>query len=388
MRASSQEEIESNRFGLYLHVPFCVHKCSYCDFYSFTDYQNEMFSSFVDHLTQDIRQTAEWLHSVHGKIPKASTVFLGGGTPSLLPPELLARLLASLSPFSFASEVEITMEANPETLSESYLQKLKELTPINRISLGAQSFQPKYLSALERLASPEAIVRAAKLLKSCGYENFNLDFIFAIPGQTEEELCEDLKRAVDLGPQHLSSYHLSLKPAHPLYAALPNSDRAADLYESVLNFMDANSFYQYEISNFSRPEKACLHNLLYWEGGDFLGIGPSAASRFFWEGRFHHRKQPSDLKMYENWVTAGEAPQFDKTSHSQTVLEATFLELRCNAGVDLDLFARRYEYQLENAKRFPLFLEKGLIQKDGRRLKLTERGRLLADSVTSELVDI
>lgn len=339
-------------------------------------------------LRRDIVRKAEWLRQKEVTSPVRS-VFFGGGTPSLLPTDLLRDIFDTLAKeFAFEADVEITLEANPETLTPEKLREWKKQTPINRVSLGAQSFDPKYLAALERRTTPEQVRRAAEMLLAEGYDNFNIDLIFAIPGQTCEEMERDLSIALEMRPKHLSSYQLSLKPAHPLYGALPSNDDCAVLYEKLMARLAERGFDQYEISNFSKLGFECRHNLLYWQGGDFLGIGPSAASRVFLGGRFQHRKDFSDVRKFARDVDEGTEIVFEKTSHPQTVLEAAFLELRCNEGVDVGKFSRRYGYDLEKAKKYPLFLGEGILVRNQNRLSLSHRGRLLADSVSSELVDL
>jgi oxygen-independent coproporphyrinogen III oxidase len=255
----------------------------------------------------------------------------------------------------------------------------------NRVSLGAQSFQPKYLAALERLGSPESIEQAAAHVKGAGFTDFSLDFIFAIPGQTLEEVRSDLERAAALGPTHLSFYNLTLTSGHRLFKELPDDDTAADLYEAGKAFLEGAGYERYEISNFSLPGRECRHNLLYWGGGDYLGIGPSASSRLFRKGSFLHRKQVADFPSY---LRAPKPMEFDSTSPAQTVLEASFLELRKRWGVSVSGFRERYGYDLTKARRYHAFLEDGFVLRRGDTLALTEKGFLLADAVTRDLVDI
>jgi oxygen-independent coproporphyrinogen III oxidase len=376
----------TNRFGIYVHVPFCVHKCSYCDFFSFTKYVEKDFQRFTQTLCREIEQAHRFLRSWWAPPPPVSSLFFGGGTPSLLPVELLARIFNVLmANFEFSPQIEITIEANPETVSEKFLEDLRNQTPINRVSLGAQSFSAQNLAKLERLGSRESIHRAAGLLKQFGFHDFNLDLIFGIPGQEEAQMLADLAEVASLSPTHVSSYNLTLKPGHPLYSNLPQDDYVADLYEKMVVFLESQEFHQYEISNFAKSNSSCEHNLLYWSGGDFLGLGPSAASRFFKEGVFYHRKQCSEFEKYLSQEF--ESIPFEKSTLGQTWLEATFLELRKNSGIELKQFKARYGYDPSAAKQFPLFLREGLVCQEGNYLKLTRKGRLLADVVTERLVD-
>jgi oxygen-independent coproporphyrinogen-3 oxidase len=377
----------TNGFGIYVHTPFCVHKCSYCDFYSFTRYQAADFATLTDLLCRELRLAADWLRRHRSYQVPVSSIFFGGGTPSLVPPQYLQEITSTIArEFPVLPEAEITIEANPETVTANLCQEWRDLTPFNRVSLGAQSFHATYLSKLERLGSAATIRQASRFLREAGFANFNLDLIFGIPGQTIREVLSDIESATALDPQHLSFYSLTLKEGHSLHAALPSEDLSADLFEAGIEKLSEKGFQQYEISNFSRSNRESRHNLLYWAGGDFLGVGPSAASRFFFDGRFHHRKQFSDYKKYADSASFPE-PGFECSTPWQTILEATFLELRKNTGVQLDHFRDRYNYDLAEARNFPHFLKQGLIDRSGQNLKLTPRGRMLADRVTRDLVD-
>ena len=377
----------TNSFGIYVHIPFCVHKCSYCDFYSFTKYQAEDFQQFTSVLCSEIISARKFLEERGFSTSSVRSLFFGGGTPSLLPVPMISSIIDSLKEnFDFSDDIEITIEANPETISGTFLADLKTLTPVNRISLGAQSFFQENLKKLERLGSRDSIYNAAKLLKEFDFKNFNLDLIFAIPGQSENQMLEDLAEVVSLTPTHVSSYNLTLKPGHSLYTKLPKDDFVADLYEMMVEMLNQQGYSQYEISNFAREGFSCAHNLLYWSGGDFLGLGPSASSRFFKDNLFHHRKQWSDFGKYLGQKNFADL-EFEKSNQKQTWLEATFLELRKNSGIDLENFNRKYGYDPSSAKQFPLFVKEGLLAKEGKNLYLTRKGRLLADLVTERLVD-
>ncbi len=376
-----------NRFGIYVHIPFCIHKCSYCDFYSFTRFEPADFFKWQDRVLREVEESASWLGSAFPGSRKVSSIFFGGGTPSLVPTKILGSVFKALSgSFPFDEGIEITLEANPETVTPEFCDGLMAHTPVNRVSLGAQSFQAVYLEKLERTATAESVVRAVSLLRAAGVENLNLDLIFAIPGQSLEESLDDIREAIRLKPNHLSFYNLSLKPGHSLFTKLPSDDFSADLYEAGVRLLENEGYLQYEISNFARAGLASRHNILYWSGGDYLGLGPSAASRIFGRGVFHHRKALSDFSRYLD-SNPFSSEGWEPNTQGQTLLEATFLELRQNEGVHLGAFRDRYAYDLTEAKNFPLFLREGLIDREGEWLKLTARGRLLADRVTQDLVD-
>ncbi len=373
-------------FGIYVHFPFCRHRCSYCDFFSSTDYDEATFAKFGDSLIREIRRESPVLKSRFGDSPVTS-IFWGGGTPSLFPSAVLEKVLEALSQeWTLNAETEITIEVNPETVTQDKAASWKTMG-INRLSLGVQSTSQSYLEKLDRRVSASAIPVAVKRIKSAGFDNFSCDLIFAIPGQSESEMLVDLDVIAALGPRHISSYNLTLKPGHALFSQLPSEDVSADLYEAVIRGLASRGYKQYEISNFAKPGSESRHNLLYWSGGDFVGFGPSAASRFFSEGRFFHRKNIADLKQYSEGGLGAKGTAFEETSESQTVLESLFLELRKNEGIGVADFTARYGFSPISGSKFSLFKKEGLVDLLGSRLRLTDKGRLLADSVTSGLMD-
>ncbi|MBY0369140.1 radical SAM family heme chaperone HemW [bacterium] len=374
-------------FGLYLHIPFCVHRCSYCDFYSSTQYRAEDFAALADKLVWEAGEAAAWLKA-QGHSQPVTSIFLGGGTPSLMPLPDLQRVFEGLKKsFSWQEDAEITLEANPETVTEAFAAGLREQTPVNRVSLGAQSFQARHLQTLERLGSAESIQQAVKRLRAVGFENYSLDLIFGIPGQTPQELVADIESVVALQPKHTSFYSLTLKPGHKLYGGLPSDDTAADLYELGRGRLAELGYEAYEISNFCQPGFESRHNQLYWQGGDFLGLGPSAASRFFWNGRSHHRKQIAHWETYLK-TASFPSPEFEAITPNQTVLESVFLELRNRAGIPLEAFHTRYGYDLAQAQQLPFFEKQGLLERTPTHLRLTSKGWLLAEGIAQRLVDL
>ena len=315
-----------------------------------------------------------------------TSIFLGGGTPSLLPSKDLQSLFKVLSEeFDWSKKIEITLEANPETVTSPTVTDWVLETPINRISMGAQSFQKHFLNLLERRGSAEKILEAAELLKGAGFSNFNLDLIVGIPGQTSDQIQEDIEKAAALNPTHISNYNLSLKPGHPLFSKLPEDDLSADLYETARTALEQNGFRQYEVSNYAKPGFCCAHNLLYWSGGDFLGVGPSASSRFFWDGVFHHRKQLSEMSQYQKLEDFSQVP-FTSTELKQTQMEGLFLEIRKNEGINLTEFQRKYGVSLRLNPKLEILINTGFLRYQEPTLSLTDKGRLLADSLVCELI--
>ncbi len=370
-------------FGLYLHFPYCRHRCSYCDFFSSVEYSDDSFQTFGAAICAEIDREAEALKP-NFLMGEVTSIFWGGGTPSLFPSSVMEVISKKLSQrWKFSPELEFTIEANPETVTQEKADAWRAIG-INRVSLGVQSTSQKYLDLLDRRVSLESIPRAVQFLRQAGLRNFSCDLIFGIPDQTETEIEADIVAIAELNPRHISSYNLTLKPGHPLYKKLPDNDRSAALYIKVIQSLVERGYAQYEISNFATPGFESRHNLLYWSGGDFLGLGPSASTRFFKGGQFHHRKNVSDLKAYFDGKTP---PTFEPTSGQQAVLESLFLELRKNEGVNLHDFKSRYGYAPDKASKFALYQRQGLLVVDGDFLRLTDRGRMLADSVTPGLLD-
>jgi oxygen-independent coproporphyrinogen III oxidase len=375
----------TNSFGIYVHIPFCVHKCSYCDFYSFTKYGAPDFSNYTKAVVKEIRTARPWMEAHLSSIQPARSIFFGGGTPSLLPVDCLNEITdAILETFVCQDNLEFTIEANPETVTPELCENFRTIPRLNRISLGAQSFSSSNLAILERLGSPESIVSATKTLREFDLDNFNLDLIFGIPGQNAESVVEDVERAIALGPKHLSFYSLTLKSGHSLFRGLPEQDESAELYLAGVKRLAPSGFQRYEISNFAEPGHESQHNLLYWDGGDFLGVGPSAASRFFVDGKFLHRKNTSDFKKYVD-ISGFTDVNFEETTWKQTVLEATFLELRKSSGVEISKFQKRYGYDLSRSSKYKLFVDEGFLERQEDRLSLTSKGLMIADTVTADL---
>jgi oxygen-independent coproporphyrinogen-3 oxidase len=267
--------------GLYIHVPFCQHKCHYCDFYSLVDARDRQLP-FSARLIDEIR-------SAGGRLPRpVETVFFGGGTPTLLATDRWAEILAALGDFlpdrpGPDPPLEFTVEANPETVTESLLEVLTA-GGVNRISIGVQSFDRRHLETLERRHAPAAAARSVGLARAAGIDNISLDLIFGIPGQGLDDWVGDLDAALALRPEHLSCYGLTYEPNTPLTARLRagrirrvDEDLEAAMYEAAIDRLGREGFEHYEISNWARPGRRCRHNLLYWHNARWWPLGPAAA---------------------------------------------------------------------------------------------------------------
>jgi oxygen-independent coproporphyrinogen III oxidase len=372
--------------ALYLHIPFCVRKCFYCDFNSGPS-QPEQREAYVDLLCREIRQSP-WAGS------PARTVFFGGGTPSELSPAQLARINAQLrETFQIATEAEWTLEANPGTVTRSSLAEIRQ-SGFNRISLGVQTFHDHHLRSIGRIHTADEARQAFRWAGEAGFGSRNIDLIFGLPEQTVPEWATDLEEVVALRPEHVSLYGLIVEEKTEFgrrHAAgrlpLPDEDTAADMYEMTLDCLASAGYEQYEISNFALPGHACRHNVVYWRNEPYLGFGISAAS--FLEGE--RWTNTASLRDYRGRIGAGEsgAEPGERLQGRAAVGEALMLALRLNAGADLREMSIRYECDVASLFREEVarFVNLGLLQWESpNRLRLTRRGLLLSNNVFAELV--
>ena len=370
----------------YVHVPFCAHKCHYCDFYSFVDTESRQ-SAFVARLEEEMRAAAD------GFIREPlDTVFFGGGTPTLLEPPLLERMLSSMrSILPLQPDVEITVEANPETVSAEVARILAS-AGVRRASMGCQSFEPRLLQALERRHRPERVPEAIGALRAAGVPQVNLDLIFGIPGSTVDDWMRDLDAALALSPDHLSAYGLVYEPNTPLHARMRRGDVApveeeveARMYEHALDRLAHEGLERYEISNWSRPGMACRHNLAYWTGRDWWAFGPSGSAH----GAGVRWK---NVPRLGDWLGAGPfspVQDVECIDEDGRIGERFMLELRLSQGIAEDEVERMLRAGSRGgARRASIARHEGagLLERHDGRLRLSRRGLLLANAVVADLV--
>ena len=265
--------------GLYVHIPFCARKCPYCDFNTYAGLE-DLHGSYTQALVTELKAWGDRLHR-----PRIRTVFVGGGTPTVLSADQLAQIFAAIhDSFVLAPGCEITCEANPGTVDQARFTDLRRLG-VNRLSMGVQSFQPHELNFLGRIHDVADVYRAFEAARQAGFDNINLDFIFGLPHQTLEAWQDTLDRATALGPEHLSLYSLIVEPETPLHHWVqtgqvdsPDGDLAADHYEVAMQRLGDAGYGHYEVSNWARNGQTCQHNLVYWRNQDYLGVGPGAHS--------------------------------------------------------------------------------------------------------------
>jgi len=371
--------------GLYVHVPFCAAICNYCNF-SRGLFDASLKSAYLDALVREIRAAGD------GSI--VDTIFFGGGTPSLLDPGDIAEVVRACGGgFSVSPASEVTLEANPETVTADRLDGFLQ-AGVNRVSFGVQSFRDDELRRLSRLHSSSRAADALADARRVGFSNVSLDLMMWLPGQSIAQWLESVDRLVSLEPEHASLYLLEIYPNAPLRDAMARAqwsvapdDDAADMYLAAMDRLDAAGYEQYEISNVARGGRRSRHNLKYWTDGEWLGFGPSAHST-----RAGVRwKNVSGTEDYVARVTRGEAPLDARRvlSARDRVEEALFMGLRLTDGVDLAEFAVRHGMDVWNTYGAPLekFIEAGVLIYDGGRMRLTRAGFLLANEVMAVFVN-
>lgn len=373
--------------ALYLHVPFCRQRCSYCDFNTFAGLQ-ELFEPYAAALAKEILQAVRPGSRQAGQGERATSVFFGGGTPSVLPTALVGDVLAACrEAFAVEAEAEVSLEANPGTVDEEKLADLCRLG-VNRLSLGLQSARADELALLGRLHDFEQAAQATRLARAAGFDNLSLDLIYGLPRQSLAHWAETLRAALALSPDHISAYCLTVEDGTPLsgwvesgQVPAPDADLAAEMYELAEAFLKQAGFVHYEISNWARPGRECRHNLVYWRNGAYLGFGAGAhshrAGRRWWNVR-----APA---AYIARLQAGENPQEDAEEIGAALAlgETMMLGLRLHEGVSAGTFGERFGRDL--AEVYGTELDElqalGLLEWDGRLARLTARGRLLGNQV-------
>jgi len=370
--------------SLYLHIPFCEKKCLYCDFYSIEN--RSQTGRFLDAIVLEVTRAGE----EHGR-PEVDTVFFGGGTPSLLKPAELARLLDAVRmSFCLDERAEITVETNPGTVSADTLRAYRACG-VNRLSIGIQSFDPEELRFLDRIHDPAQAGACVRAAREAGFGNISVDLIFALPGQSLPTWEKTLASAVALGPEHVSAYSLIVESNTPLFRLVEEGtvipagrDEEAALYEFTMEFLRGAGYEQYEVSNFARPGFRCRHNANYWSHGGYLGFGPSAHSFLPVEGGRAGRGwwNVGNLINYLERIERGSsaAAGEERLSADQLRNERVFLGLR-GSGIAVSELPER-----AGAAVVRDLAAHGLAVVEGGMLSLTPRGYLICDEISTKLM--
>lgn len=374
-------------FSLYIHVPFCATRCVYCDFFSNTDTRYK--EPYLRAIEKEMELRGEYIDD-----DTLETIYLGGGTPSQLSGNDLERIFNAISRrFSIAEGAEITLEANPDDIRPDYLSALRDL-PINRISMGIQSFQPEDLRLLNRRHDREQAIRAVELCQAHGFTNLSIDLIYGLPGQTPEAWEENLRQAIRLGTPHLSAYHLTYEEGTALYKRLQagqvepvDEEVSVTLFHILTERMAEAGFQHYEISNFARPGFHARHNSAYWTGKPYLGLGPSAHSYNRTSREWNVASLPLYLRGIESGQPATERETLDlSTRYNDFIITG----LRTMWGISLDKLRAEFGEALLAycQKQARPYIQRGLLRQENDRMALSQAGILLSDGIMSELMYI
>lgn len=382
----------AKHLGIYIHVPFCARKCAYCDFYSVTDasLMREYTSAVVAHIRS---KKKEFKNAV------ADTVFFGGGTPSLLPVEYIYEILEAVrSVFKVADDAEITLEANPGTLDSPKLAAYRQMG-INRLSLGLQSADENELATLHRIHTRNEFEHSFMLARLEGFDNINVDLIYALPNQTKAKLFDNLSYVISLNPEHISLYGLTIEEDTPfgqnpeIIKAIPDEDMQFDMYKSSCMELDKHGYKQYEISNFAKKGYACTHNIKYWTNLEYIGFGPAAASFVDNTEYCYARDLPlyiscvndeSGIRVYDEDVGAPEHV-LDKEELETRYLMTSF---RLRAGINCAeynrLFGQPFEKKYED--KIEKYINAEFMVKTLHGYRLTRRGMMISNTILSDIL--
>jgi len=363
--------------GLYVHIPFCKRKCNYCDFCSFPIEEKR---EYLDALCREI-------DSYKDERIYVDTVFFGGGTPSLLSEDELSKILSAIrKSFVVSPDTEITLEANPKTLTQKKVEAYRTLG-VNRISLGLQSIHENELKILGRIHSFDEFVESYNMILSSGIDNINVDLMYGIPEQTKESFEATLRRILSLDPSHISVYGLILEEGTPLHSlreslTFPTEDEECEMYYLAARLLSENGYRHYEVSNYAKEGRESRHNLKYWRGEEYVGVGLSAYS--YYKGkRFGNTKDMSEYVLSPLDIYDEETIDKDNEKY-----EYVMLRTRLSEGFSLSDYKRRFgeDFLLENELVIKAFVDAGYINISGDRLSFTERGFYVGNSLLTELI--
>jgi len=378
--------METQPAGVYIHVPFCLRKCRYCDFYSATELNQR--DAFIEALQREIELAPD--------PGPTDTLYFGGGTPSLLDPDQVGAIIsAAQARFSFLPDVEITLETNPGTVDQQTLTDFKA-AGVNRLNLGIQSFDDRQLAFLGRVHTADEAVQSIEAARATGFKNLGLDIIYGLPGQTNDDLVREVEKAVAFKPEHLSSYMLTYEKGTPLdkdrelgqVVPLPEK-KSAELFLEIRKLLAASGYIQYEISNFALAEQYfSRHNRKYWNFAPYIGLGPAAHSFLEPVRYWNHR----ELSTYLAALEKGQLPVRAKESLTpgQQMIEAVYLGLRQTRGISIPDF--NYRFGIDFLEFFQAVLSDpgldDLLEKEDERCRLTPEGMVVIDTVVSRFVDV
>jgi oxygen-independent coproporphyrinogen III oxidase len=368
--------------GIYIHIPFCLRKCAYCDFNSYPD-KPHLIDSYITAVLKEICNLKSQISS------HVSTLYFGGGTPSLVFPEHISKLILALT--NKPQEIEITLEANPGTIDLEKLKQYKQ-AGVNRISLGIQSFDDLVLKSMGRIHQVSDNFAGYQAARDAGFDNISIDLIFGYPNQTLESWKETVKQTLALRPEHISSYGLTIEPETRLFQEMQigkvqplEEEIELEMYQYVIARFKQAGYIHYEISNFAMPGRECRHNMNYWNDSDYLGFGAGAHSYLNGE-RFWNLDSPEE---YIQRIKDGQSPRAgsERLEGKRKMAEYSMLSLRTIQGLELSKFQQKFQQEFQDVfkSELPSLFDSGLLEQDTRFIKLTEKGILLSNEVFSNL---
>lgn len=372
--------------GLYIHIPFCVHKCAYCDFYSQTD--TRCAEKYVGALITQIK-------SFRKKARKytVDSVYIGGGTPSSIDPKYIREIMIAVKDtFRVSPDAEITIESNPGTLDSAKLSTYKSVG-INRISIGLQSADNGELAALSRIHTWEDFEKSFLLARLEGFEDINVDIMYALPDQHKSTLAGTIATVINLAPEHISLYGLKIEENTPfgsdpdVQSKLPSEENQYKMYMTSAKTLEEHGYMQYEISNFAKPGYECKHNLKYWRCENYLGFGPAAASLF--DGVLFNYMKNIELFM-DDPLTPLLVESSEMLTDREMATQYVMLGMRLTEGVEREPFRERFglDLDLEYERKLTPFIEKKLAEKTAKGYHLTRRGMLVSNYILSDILDL
>jgi oxygen-independent coproporphyrinogen-3 oxidase len=372
--------LKNKPFSLYVHVPYCSKRCGYCDFNTYTPSELDRDDQIESWLQSAIKETI-FARKILGESLTVDTIFFGGGTPSLLEASVIKEFINNVSKhFKLKKDLEITLEANPDTITQSKAEDWLKVG-INRISLGMQSSAANVLQVLDRTHNPANVLSSVEILKKAGFTNFSLDLIYGTPGESLEDWANSLKDAITINPPHISAYSLVIEPGTKMGSQLSrgeikavSDDDAADKYQLAEKLLNENGYSWYEISNWAKENKECQHNLNYWKGNNWWGIGPGAHSHI--NGvRWWNQKLP---KNWRESLDKDHSPALarENLTNEQVRNEEVMLLSRLKSGID------KADFDQKNVEKL---IKDKLVNEVSGKLELTLEGRLLADVVFRQL---
>ena len=371
--------------GIYVHVPFCLSKCHYCDFCSVTGADGSKKDAYVSRICDEIREFADRIKQT-GELPQADTVYFGGGTPTLMSAEQFARILEAVElNFGISQSAEITAECNPRSADLKSLSRLRK-TGVNRLSIGMQSIHTRELKALGRIHGFRDFKVTVCEAKDAGFDNISADLMYGIPHQTRESFCESVETLASLAPEHISSYCLTVEEGTNFHRRrdsldLPDEDTVGDMYDDMCEILAKYGYHKYEISNFSKESKESRHNLKYWTGENYLGFG-SAAHSYFDGVRFAHSR---DIDAYiEGKGTIIDVEPIDKR---EAMNEYVMLGMRLSQGIDVSSFKERFGEELLEAFGKIRQYSPEFVEISDQKCRFTEKGAFVSNSILSDVLD-